>query len=226
MAHRGPRMVNLALALATAVACLFVLFTPGAGAVTLPPGFEQTTILPGVAKPQDVAIAPNGRVFVAEKSGLIRTFDNLDDTTPTSVRRTCARRCTTTAPAGSCRSWRTRASRRSRTCTSSTRSTPRSAARRRCTAGPGSFDSCAEGTRGGLDENCIVGSRISRLTVAGETMTLRAGAGRGLLPAVPGARRRRPRLRRGRQPVRDRRRRLDLRVLGLRPDGHPGEPVR
>ena len=67
---------------------------------------------------------------------------------------------------------------------------------------------------GGLDENCIVGSRISRLTVAGETMTLRAGAGGGLLPAVRGARRGRPRLRRGRQPVRDRRRRLDRRRSG------------
>ena len=54
MAHRGPRMVNLVLALATTVACLFVLFAATAGAVTLPAGFVQTTILPGVAKPQDV----------------------------------------------------------------------------------------------------------------------------------------------------------------------------
>ena len=86
MAIRGPRLVNLVLALATVLACIVVLFTPaGADAVTLPPGFEQTSILPGVAKPQDIDIAPNGRVFVAEKSGLIRTFDNLDDTTATLV---------------------------------------------------------------------------------------------------------------------------------------------
>jgi glucose/arabinose dehydrogenase/PKD repeat protein len=169
MALSGPRMVNLVLALATMVAGLFVLFTPGATAVTLPPGFEQTSILPGVSKPQDIAIAPNGRVFVAEKSGLIRTFDNLDDATPTlfadlrtKVHNYGARGLlsivtdpgfpgkpyvyvfyTLDAPIGG---------------------TPP------VYGGAGSFDSCAKAT-GGLDENCLVGSRISRLTVAGETMS-------------------------------------------------------
>ena len=74
MAPRGPRMVNLALALATTLACLFVLFTPFAGAVTLPAGFEQTTVISGLTRPQDVEIAPNGRVFVAEKTGIIKTL--------------------------------------------------------------------------------------------------------------------------------------------------------
>ena len=32
----------------------------------------------------DLEIAPNGRVFVAEKSGVIKTFDSLSDTTPTT----------------------------------------------------------------------------------------------------------------------------------------------
>ena len=82
MSRRG---LGMPLAVVSAlVLSLIALFAPaGASATTLPPGFEQTAILPGVSKPQDVAIAPNGRVFVAEKSGLIRTFDNLDDTTPT-----------------------------------------------------------------------------------------------------------------------------------------------
>src|SRR5687767_14384810 len=85
MAHRGPRMVNLALAFATAVACLFALFAPAAGAVTLPTGFEQTTVISGLTRPQDVEIAPNGRIFVAEKTGIIKTYSNLADTTPTVV---------------------------------------------------------------------------------------------------------------------------------------------
>ena len=85
MAPRGPRMVNLALALATTLACLFVLFTPGAGAVTLPAGFEQTTVISGLTRPQDVELAPNGRVFVAEKTGIIKTYTSLADTTPTVV---------------------------------------------------------------------------------------------------------------------------------------------
>ena len=100
MAPRGPRMVNLALALATTLACLFVLFTPGAGAVTLPAGFEQTTVISGLTRPQDVEIAPNGRVFVAEKTGIIKTLTSLDDTTRRRWSRTCAPRCTTTGPAG------------------------------------------------------------------------------------------------------------------------------
>src|SRR6185312_3570992 len=82
MSRRGLGTVHVAFA--ALLVSLFTLFVPmGASAVTLPVGFEQTAVLPGVAKPQDVAIAPNGRVFVAEKSGLIRTFDNLDDTTAT-----------------------------------------------------------------------------------------------------------------------------------------------
>ena len=85
MAPRGPRMVNLALALATTLACLFVLFTPGAGAVTLPAGFEQTTVISGLTRPQDVELAPNGRVFVAEKTGIIKTLSSLNDPTPPRV---------------------------------------------------------------------------------------------------------------------------------------------
>jgi glucose/arabinose dehydrogenase/PKD repeat protein len=83
MAHRGPRMVNLALALAIGIACLFVMFTPGAAAATLPAGFEQTTVISGLTRPQDVEIAPNGRIFVAEKTGIIKTYSELGDATPT-----------------------------------------------------------------------------------------------------------------------------------------------
>jgi glucose/arabinose dehydrogenase/PKD repeat protein len=60
-----------------------MLVPSGASASTLPAGFEETTVLPGVGKAQDIAIAPNGRVFVAEKTGFIRTFTSVDDTTPT-----------------------------------------------------------------------------------------------------------------------------------------------
>ncbi len=39
--------------------------------------------LPGLTNPTVVRFSPDGRVFVAEKSGLIKVFDNLTDTTPT-----------------------------------------------------------------------------------------------------------------------------------------------
>src|SRR5687767_3115514 len=62
-----------------------LLIAPAAPAVTLPPGFEQTTAISGLVDPMDVEIASNGRVFVAEKSGIVKTFQSLSDTTPATV---------------------------------------------------------------------------------------------------------------------------------------------
>ncbi len=52
-------------------------------AQTLPAGFHQTAVFTGLTQPTAVKFARDGRVFVAEKSGLIKVFDNLSDTTPT-----------------------------------------------------------------------------------------------------------------------------------------------
>src|SRR5512134_2623692 len=49
----------------------------------LQPGFQQSTVFTGLTNPTAIAFAQDGRVFVAEKSGLIKVFDNLADTTPT-----------------------------------------------------------------------------------------------------------------------------------------------
>jgi glucose/arabinose dehydrogenase len=54
-----------------------------AGAVTLPSGFRETTVFSGLTQPTAVRFAPDGRVFVTEKSGLIKVFDSLSDPTPT-----------------------------------------------------------------------------------------------------------------------------------------------
>jgi PKD repeat protein/glucose/arabinose dehydrogenase len=55
---------------------------PLAGALTLPAGFEQTTAIGGLTEPTDVEVAPGGRVFVAEKSGKVLTYDGIADPTP------------------------------------------------------------------------------------------------------------------------------------------------
>jgi glucose/arabinose dehydrogenase/PKD repeat protein len=55
----------------------------GAGAVTLPAGFQETTAFSGLDQPMAMEFASDGRVFVAEKSGIVKVFDNLADTTPT-----------------------------------------------------------------------------------------------------------------------------------------------
>src|SRR5262245_23893084 len=54
-----------------------------AAAATLPPGFQEEIVFSGLTEPTALRFSPDGRVFVAEKSGLIKVFDNLTDTTPT-----------------------------------------------------------------------------------------------------------------------------------------------
>src|SRR5215210_4138886 len=56
--------------------------TPPVGAATLPAGFQETVVFSGLVSPTVVRFAPDGRVFVAEKRGVIKVFDSLTDTTP------------------------------------------------------------------------------------------------------------------------------------------------
>jgi glucose/arabinose dehydrogenase len=67
------------LATATAV----VLSEAPAPAATLQPGFQEQIVLSGLNSPTNIEFSPDGRIFVAEKAGLIKVFDNLADTTPT-----------------------------------------------------------------------------------------------------------------------------------------------
>jgi glucose/arabinose dehydrogenase len=55
-----------------------------ADAATLPSNFQERTVFSGLTNPTAVRFAADGRVFVAEKSGLVKVFSNLDDTTPTT----------------------------------------------------------------------------------------------------------------------------------------------
>src|SRR4051812_28094184 len=50
---------------------------------SLPAGFQETTVFDGLTFPTNFRFSPDGRVFVAEKRGIIKVFDSLDDTTPT-----------------------------------------------------------------------------------------------------------------------------------------------
>lgn len=52
-----------------------------AGAITLPSGFQEQIVFTGLDHPTNVEFAPDGRVFVAEKRGVIKVFDNLADPT-------------------------------------------------------------------------------------------------------------------------------------------------
>ena len=67
-------------------AVLLALLSPfKANAVaTLPSGFQESVVLSGLFRPTNVEFSNDGRIFVAEKSGLIKVFDDLSDTTPTT----------------------------------------------------------------------------------------------------------------------------------------------
>jgi uncharacterized repeat protein (TIGR01451 family) len=49
------------------------------------PGFSETAVFTGLVNPTTMRFLPDGSVIVAEKSGLIKKFDSLTDTTPTVV---------------------------------------------------------------------------------------------------------------------------------------------
>lgn len=44
--------------------------------------FTEVTVLSGLTEPTVVRFASDGRVFVAEKAGIVKVFDGLEDTTP------------------------------------------------------------------------------------------------------------------------------------------------
>jgi glucose/arabinose dehydrogenase len=72
-----------ALVVATAAAAVVVLSAPAsAPAATYPIGFSEQTVFSGLTNPTAIRFASDGRVFVAEKSGLIRVFDSLSDPQP------------------------------------------------------------------------------------------------------------------------------------------------
>jgi glucose/arabinose dehydrogenase len=51
----------------------------------VPDGFHEYVVFDGLNQPTAVEFSPDGRVFVAEKRGVVKVFDNLDDPTPTTV---------------------------------------------------------------------------------------------------------------------------------------------
>jgi PKD repeat protein len=84
--HRGKRRkpvgILLSLLLVAATGILTVTASPPAQAATLPAGFQESVVFGGLTNPTVVRFSDDGRIFVAEKSGLIKVFDSLNDTSP------------------------------------------------------------------------------------------------------------------------------------------------
>jgi glucose/arabinose dehydrogenase len=77
------RAMRWLLASALTAAVLAPVRAAPAEAVVLPAGFQEQIVFSGLTQPTNVEFAADGRVFVAEKSGRIKVFDGLADTTPT-----------------------------------------------------------------------------------------------------------------------------------------------
>jgi len=68
-----------------AVLFLLALALTSTPAAALPANFTESAVYLGLDRPTSVRFSPDGRVFVAEKSGIIKVFDSLSDPTPTVV---------------------------------------------------------------------------------------------------------------------------------------------
>lgn len=79
---RGSRLLA-AVTLGVSAITGVVLSAARAEAAPVPSGFQDQTVFRGLTNPTTLRFASDGRVFVAEKSGLIKVFDSLSDTTPT-----------------------------------------------------------------------------------------------------------------------------------------------
>src|SRR5262245_25174880 len=53
-----------------------------AQASVLPSGFQDTVVLSGMTNPTVLQFAPDGRIFVGQKNGVIKVFASLTDTNP------------------------------------------------------------------------------------------------------------------------------------------------
>ena len=82
--QRGNRDRGLRGAIGVGVALVATLLT-SSGASALPPGFQESTEFGGLIRPTVVRFAADGRVIVAEQSGVIKSFSGAGDTTPETV---------------------------------------------------------------------------------------------------------------------------------------------
>jgi glucose/arabinose dehydrogenase len=76
-------MSRIVTVLALIAATLVGLPVTQVASAAVPAGFTDTAVISGLTAPTQAAFAADGRVFIAEKSGIIKVFDGLGDTTPT-----------------------------------------------------------------------------------------------------------------------------------------------
>jgi len=83
-AHRVRALIAVCCLATASVTALPAAQSP---AVAAPTGFQDTVIWKNLVEPTAIAFARQGRVFVAEKSGIIKTFDSIQAVTEPVLRR-------------------------------------------------------------------------------------------------------------------------------------------
>ena len=128
-------------------------------------GFADTVVMSGLTRPIAIRFASDGSVFVAEKSGLIKMFSSLTDTSPVVVAdlQSEVQDYWDRGLMGFASIRTTR--HRPLSPTSCTRTTPGSAARRR------PMDDGCPSPPGANTDGCFVSGRLSRLTISGVSST-------------------------------------------------------
>ena len=81
--RKFEKLASLWVGACTALTCLLSPTLAVVEGATLPAGFSESVVFSGLTQPTAVRFSPDGRVFVTEKSGLIKVFANLSATTPT-----------------------------------------------------------------------------------------------------------------------------------------------
>jgi glucose/arabinose dehydrogenase len=81
----SSRLRALATVLATLAATVPVVLATASRADAIPAGLADQAVISGLNLPMDVEFSPDGRIYVAEKRGVIQEFDSLNDPTPTTV---------------------------------------------------------------------------------------------------------------------------------------------
>jgi glucose/arabinose dehydrogenase/PKD repeat protein len=77
----AARVRWLIITSATVLAGALLVHGPAA-ASTLPTGFRDSVVLSGLTNPTVLQFAPDGRIFVGQKNGVIKVFQSLTDTNP------------------------------------------------------------------------------------------------------------------------------------------------
>ncbi|HEX6357567.1 PQQ-dependent sugar dehydrogenase [Actinophytocola sp.] len=81
--HRGFARPKTGLLLTAGLVAAGLTTVPAVAGAAVPTGFTDTAVISGLSSPTAAVFAPDGRVFVGEKSGLVKTYDSLSDTTAT-----------------------------------------------------------------------------------------------------------------------------------------------